>query len=95
MEKSMRSQFTDLRGDLDRKHAENQEAWAFENRMTAVETTLRTIVGDNSGGSGLLHKIDEKVDTLQSEFAGIKKVLVFLAVIIPIVVGILALIYRH
>jgi hypothetical protein len=95
IEKSMRAHFEDMRADLDRKHEENREAWAFETRMTAVETKLTSIIGDNSGGSGLLHDIDKKVDTLSSEFAGIKKVLLFLAVVLPLIVGILALIFKR
>lgn len=95
LERTMRSQFEDLRADLNHKHEENREAWAFETRMTAVETKLTSIIGDNSGGSGLLHDIDKKVDTLSSEFAGIKKVLVFLSIIIPILIGVLALIFKH
>jgi hypothetical protein len=93
LEKSIRSQFQDMRDDLNRKHEENRESWALNTRMTALETQMTSIIGDNSGGSGLLHKIDEKVDTLQSEFAGIKKVLVFLAVVLPIIVGVLGLIF--
>lgn len=92
-EKAMRSQFSEMRADLQQKHDENRESWALNTRMTALETQMTSIIGDNSGGSGLLHKIDEKVDTLQSEFAGIKKVLIFLSISIPIILSILGLIF--
>lgn len=98
LEKAMRAQFDGLQANLDRKHEENRESWAFETRLTAVETKLVSIIGDNSGGSGLLHDIDKKVDTLSSEFAGIKKVLLFLSVIIPIilsVIGVIFLVLKH
>jgi len=105
-----KERWEDLKADFDAKHEENRERrhalvnkfeilegrlTLVEGRTAVVETKLTSIVGDNSGGSGLLHEIDKKVDTLSAEFAGIKKVLVFLAVILPIVVGILALIYSH
>ncbi|HTF70902.1 MAG TPA: hypothetical protein VK638_50355 [Edaphobacter sp.] len=94
----------DLKADFNAKHKENVDRRhqiidrysELEGRVTVVETQMRAVIGDNSGGSGLLHEIDKKVDSLSSEFAGIKKVLVFLAFIIPIVVAIaLAVIYKH
>jgi hypothetical protein len=33
---------------------------------------MRTVVGDNTGGSGLLHTIDKKVDKLQEDFSNLK-----------------------
>lgn len=93
----------ELRDDFNEKHKENVERRhhlmdryaTLEGRVTVLERDMRTVVGDNTGGSGLLHEIDKKVDNLQSEFAGIKKVLIFLGVLIPIVLGVLALIYHR
>lgn len=102
--------FKDLREDFEEKHQENRERrhqlgqdignirnemHLIEKRVVVLEQDMRTVVGDNSGESGLLHKIDEKVDTLQSEFSGIKKVLAFLAFLIMAGIGVLALIYHH
>lgn len=71
----------DLKEDLSAKHKENVDRRhdlvnrysELEGRVTIVETKLTSIVGDNSGGSGLLHEIDRKVDALTGEIAGIKK----------------------
>ena len=71
------------------------EALNHESRITAVETNLRAIVGDGTGASGLLHKIDEKVDGLQQEFAGIKKVLAFLAFLIMAGLAALGVFLHH
>ena len=71
----------DLKNDFNAKHKENVDRRhqlvnsysALEGRVTIVETKLTSIVGDNSGGSGLLHEIRDKVDALKDEVAGIKK----------------------
>lgn len=71
----------DLKSDFNVKHKENVDRRhdllnrysALEGRVTIVETKLTSIVGDNSGGSGLLHEIRDKVDALKDEVAGIKK----------------------
>lgn len=87
-QQSAREWRDELKSDFDAKHKENQDrrhalvgkVEAVENRVTLaegrvaiVETKLTSIVGDNSGGSGLLHEIRDKVDALKDEVAGIKK----------------------
>lgn len=82
-----RERFDDLRADFDAKHLENRDRrhaqagemqlikdqhYLLATRVSNVETTLLTIVGDNSGGSGLLHSIDKKVDKLQEDFSSWK-----------------------
>src|ERR1700744_6717426 len=77
-----------LKEDFEQKHNENRDRrhalvnqvavaegrlTLVEGRMVAVETKLVPILGDNSGGSGLLHEIDRKVDSLTGEVAAIKK----------------------
>jgi predicted nuclease with TOPRIM domain len=70
----------DLKSDFDAKHKENtdrrhalMEKYAIlEGRVTVLERDLRTVVGDNTGGSGLLHAIDKKVDKLQEDFSSLK-----------------------
>jgi hypothetical protein len=94
----------DLKADLNAKHKENvdrrhelvERYGILEARVTVLERDMRTVVGDNTGGSGLLHNIDKKVDELQAEVAGMKRVYLFLGFLIPIIVTIiLALIFKH
>jgi hypothetical protein len=76
-----------LRKDFEAKHKENVDRRHFlggeisrvenqqhvlDGRIGALERDMRTVVGDNTGGSGLLHSIDKKVDQLQSDFAALK-----------------------
>lgn len=83
-----RERWDDLKQDFDAKHKENQERRhalvgkieAVENRVHtldgrtgALETQMVSIIGDNSGGSGLLHKMDKALDTLKEEVASIKQ----------------------
>lgn len=76
-----RERWEAMKTDIDAKHAENvnrrhdlgNKYSALEGRVTIVETKLTSIVGDNSGGSGLLHEIRDKVDALKTEVEGIKK----------------------
>lgn len=63
----------------DRRHAQGNKIEEVENRVHvlgervgALETKLVSIIGDNSGGSGLLHDIDKKQDALQKEMGTIK-----------------------
>jgi predicted nuclease with TOPRIM domain len=71
----------DLKADFNTKHKENVERrhalvnsyGALEGRVTVVETKLTSIVGDNSGGSGLLHEIRDDVKALQGEVSSIKQ----------------------
>lgn len=78
----------DMRADIDAKHKENidrrhalmgklegvqNEVHVHDGRIRALETQLVSVIGDNSGGSGLLHEIDRKVDSLTGEVAAIKK----------------------
>jgi predicted nuclease with TOPRIM domain len=77
---SARERWDDLKSDFDAKHKENtdrrhalMEKYAIlEGRVTVLERDLRTVVGDNTGGSGLLHAIDKKVDKLQEDFSSLK-----------------------
>lgn len=100
----------DLKEDFEAKHQENRERrhaqqnqignvegrlTLVEGRTAVLETKVVSIVGDGSGGSGLLNEIDHKVDALQGEFAGIKKVLAFLAFVIMAAIGVLAIFYKH
>jgi len=76
-----------LKVDFDEKHKENRDRRhalgntlsamegrqaLIETRMATAETKLIAIVGDSSGGSGLLHSIDKKVDKLQEDFSILK-----------------------
>lgn len=85
---SARERHEDLKTDFETKHTENRERRhaimnkleAVENRQHnletrtgALETQMVSIVGDNSGGSGLLHKMDKALDTLKEEVASIKQ----------------------
>ena len=99
-----KERWDDLKADFDQKHKENTDRrhdlvnryGILEGRVTVLERDMRTVVGDNTGGSGLLHNIDHKVDELQSEVAGMKRVYLFLGFLIPIIVTIiLALIFKH
>jgi predicted nuclease with TOPRIM domain len=78
----------EIKADLQQKHEENRErrhvlgskleevqnrAHVLGERVGALETKLFSIVGDNSGGSGLLHDIDKKVDALKGEVEVIKQ----------------------
>lgn len=93
----------ELREDFNEKHKENVERrhtlmdrYAnVEGRVTVLERDMRSVIGDSTGDSGMMHKIDEKVDKLQEEFSGIKKVLAFLAFLIMAGIGILALVIHH
>lgn len=99
-----KERWDELKDDFDQKHKENVERRhslmdrysALEGRVTVLERDMRTVVGDNTGGSGLLHNIDKKVDALQNEVSGMKRVYLFLGFLIPIIVTIiLALIFKH
>jgi hypothetical protein len=99
-----KERWDEMRADVDQKHKENVERRhtlgnqyaALEGRVRALEQDMRTVVGDNTGGSGLLHNIDKKVDALQNEVSGMKRVYLFLGFLIPIIVTIiLALIFKH
>lgn len=83
-----RERHEDLKSDFEAKHKENSERRhallnkfeALENRVHdldgrvgALETQMVSIIGDNSGGSGLLHKMDKALDTLKEEVASIKQ----------------------
>lgn len=83
-----RERWDDLKQDFDAKHKENQErrhalVGKFETlenrvhtqdgRIGALETQMISIIGDNSGGSGLLHKMDKALDMLKEEVASIKQ----------------------
>jgi len=85
---SARERHEDLKADFEAKHKENQErrhsligkleavqneVHTQDGRIRALETQLVSVIGDNSGGSGLLHEIDRKVDSLTGEVAAIKK----------------------
>jgi archaellum component FlaC len=86
-QETMQQRLTDLRKDFDQKHEENKErrhkmvndfsaldarVHLMGERISAVERDMRTVVGDNTGGSGLLHTIDKKVDKLQEDFSNLK-----------------------
>lgn len=83
-----RERHEDLKSDFEAKHKENvdrrhslmgkveavqNEVHNQDGRIRALETQLVSVIGDNSGGSGLLHEIDRKVDSLTGEVAAIKK----------------------
>lgn len=83
-----RERWDELKADFEAKHVENRERRhalvgkleAVENRVHmldgrvgALETQMVSIIGDNSGGSGLLHKMDKALDTLKEEVASIKQ----------------------
>lgn len=78
----------EIKADLQQKHEENRDrrhalgnkleevenrVHLLGERVGALETKLFSIVGDNSGGSGLLHDIDKKVDALKGEVEVIKQ----------------------
>jgi chromosome segregation ATPase len=78
----------DLRADFDQKHKENVErrhnllnkieeienrVHLLDGRVGTMETHMVSIIGDNSGGSGLLHKMDKALDSLKEEVASIKQ----------------------
>jgi predicted nuclease with TOPRIM domain len=86
-QETMQQRLVDLRKDFDQKHEENKErrhkmvndfsaldarVHLMGERISAVERDMRTVVGDNTGGSGLLHTIDKKVDKLQEDFSNLK-----------------------
>lgn len=81
------NRWEELREDFEKKHQENRERrhamageiqlvkdqyFLLSERLTAAEKTLLTVVGDNSGGSGLLHAIDKKVDELKTDVTALK-----------------------
>lgn len=81
------TRWKELREDFEKKHQENRERrhamagdiqlikdqqYILSERVRATEDTLRTVVGDNSGGSGLLHAIDKKVDELKNDVTALK-----------------------
>lgn len=85
---SARDRHDDLKSDFESKHTENRERrhalgneisnlegrqGLAEARLATAETKLISIVGDSSGGSGLLHEIRGDVKDLKNEVAGIKK----------------------
>lgn len=86
-QESAKQRWDDLKADFEAKHNENRErrhalgnkieqtdgrVHILDGRLSTVEQKIFTVVGDNSGDSGLLHKIDKKVDALQEEIASIK-----------------------
>jgi dynactin complex subunit len=86
-QETMQQRLVDLRSDFDQKHEENKErrhkmvndfsaldakVHLMGERVSAGERDMRTVVGDNTGGSGLLHAIDKKVDKLQEDFSSLK-----------------------
>lgn len=85
---SARQRHEDLKADFDVKHKENSDrrhalmakveanenrVYVLDGRIGALETQMVSIIGDNSGGSGLLHKIDRAVDEMRNEVTSIKK----------------------
>jgi hypothetical protein len=77
-----KERWNELKTDFEKKHKENVDRRhdlintyaSLEGRLTIAETKLTSIVGgDNSGGSGLLHNIDKKVDALKEEVQVIKQ----------------------
>jgi hypothetical protein len=108
---SAKERWDELRADFQQKHDENRERrhqlgadignlrnelHLLQARVVILERDMLTVVGDNTGGSGLLHNIDKKVDALQNEVSGMKRVYLFLGFLIPIIVTIiLALIFKH
>lgn len=99
-----KERWDELKDDFDQKHKENVDRRhalmdrysALEGRVTVLERDMRTVVGDNTGGSGLLHNMNKKLDALQNEVSGMKRVYLFLGFLIPIIVTIiLALIFKH
>lgn len=84
---SARERHEDLKTDFEAKHIENRdrrhalgnEISAVEGRQTLVEgrvaiveTKLTSIVGDNSGATGLMHEIRDDVKDLRAEVQTIK-----------------------
>lgn len=83
------SRFDDMRTDFDQKHKENSDRRhaqgnkmdTMEGRLTLAEgrigimdSKLTSIVGDNSGVSGMLNEIKSNVKDLQSDMAIVKQV---------------------
>ncbi|MFL6427887.1 MAG: hypothetical protein ACJ71S_06555 [Acidobacteriaceae bacterium] len=80
-QRTAKERWDELKADFDQKHKENVDRRhalinsysTLEGRVTVVETKLTSIVGDNSGESGLLHEINKKVDALKGEVQVIKQ----------------------
>lgn len=84
-----KERWDDMRLDIDQKHKENSERrHAIVNTIAQVEgrvalaegqikvmnSTITSIVGDNSGVSGMLNEIKGTVKELQSDMAIVKQV---------------------
>lgn len=71
--KTTRDTAAELKADFNQKHQENVEVRDglrsrvddMGNRLAVAEETLRTIVGDNTGESGLLHNMKRGQDQMK------------------------------
>jgi hypothetical protein len=77
MIETTRNASAELRADFNQKHRENQEVRDalrarvddLGTRLSVAETTLRTIVGDNTGDSGLLHDMKRGQDQMKESLS--------------------------
>jgi len=88
-QKAAATRWSDMKVDIDQKHEENRDQRhalrnkldevqgrqaLVEGRVGVVETQLTSIVGDNSGVSGMLNEIKGNVKHLQDDMAIVKQV---------------------
>lgn len=73
--KATRETYADMKADFNQKHQENIDVRNnlqgkvddLGSRVLLVESTLRTVVGDNTGESGLLHEVKRGQDQLKDQ----------------------------
>jgi len=71
--KATRETYADMKADFNEKHKENLDVRNnlqskvddLGSRVLLVESTLRTVVGDNTGESGLLHEVKRGQEQLK------------------------------
>ena len=110
---AFKARFEDMQRDLAEKHEENKKrrhdlagmidatigrVWKLESRVDELQQRVFSVVGDGTGETGLLHKIDDSVNQLASDVKSFKMVLVFIGVGTPIgcaiLFGVLQLVLR-
>lgn len=94
------ARFQDLQKDLAAKHEENKvrrhemagevdavigRVWVVEGQIKDLNSRLFTVVGDGTGQTGMLHKIDDSVTQLSSDLKSLKALGTFLVVAVPII----------
>ena len=88
-QKASTARWEDMKQDINQRHEENRDRShalrnkldetqgrqaLLEGRVGVVEAQITSIVGDNSGVSGMLNEIKSNVKSLQSDMAFVKQV---------------------